>query len=864
MKAVSVVLFCSYTTALSTLAHAATPALSIAVNGAQTNQVVDLGSTLEITGDASTPAGDLNDHWLEVKNPQGSWSWEGWMKGEPWEGSLNGSARSSQKTGYFKPASTGTYAIRTTASAASSGGYAISREIRVEVRAAATTTSTTTTPTVLPVSSSDEAAILVNGSTTNQTVDLGSSVEITGAASARGGDLVEHWLEVRNPQGTWSWEGWLSGEPWGGALSGTGRSSQKTGYFRPTSLGTYTVRCTAAARSVAGWMISREIRIEVKAAAANSSSVSTLVRSNGTIDAALYQTYLNQRDAVTFSQRLGPTFAQLNPGAIDDRPTHNGPQSRRAGAQWWGRIEPFELGPQNGPLDDNDYWSESGQTLIVPDDPTHSGVSRMQVFAYYNHSFAISPRYDISGGDRDFFGDYYGYRDALGKAPTGAVASVRNYSMLQNEALIVTKDGLLGAGLTQTSRADGDWPMPVLVLPQTKKPTALAVTSSNELALISVWDVNTQKGQLAIVALEGACLPFHTMRRTAQPNQGSWSNFKLLGYVDLPFATPSSIAAASNSTWIGPSQTNSMTLGQVAEWLEFSNVRDGMRETAESQWTSVFASKGYAIVASKLENKVCLVDLSPYLNYVRESYLAHDDATYRSVCAQEDAGTFPASFADRPDLKPKVVWEKAVPSPNAVLASHTIDYWSTDYFKAYVASEDGNIHVINTSSLMARYHWQKISPIAQTGSFYVGKNPTSMCFARHREWRTMPLMPYHASGQQETADPLSNTFYVACRGERKVVAVCSYREKGAVYREIKDKRLGDPVAVSVAYRGNIVTVADYNGKGLHSFRVGPLSDNGSYGYSATYQVNNPGFDFDYAGFMPLAGFPFMLNSANVN
>jgi hypothetical protein len=700
--------------------------------------------------------------------------------------------------------------------------------------------------------------VTVNGGIQSFAVNLGTTVEVSGTADAADSDLQEHWLEVLNPAGVWSWEGWLTTEPWAGALIGNNSSSKKTGSFTPKTPGIYAFRTTAISTHINEWAISNWIQVEVRAV----NDPDTIFQPDGvTINPAAYSTYLDKRDVSTLSTRLGPTFEALNPGAPDDRPTHPSHPKRIPPPNFWGRINPYELGLSTGPGDDNDYWSESGQALIAPDDPTHCGVSRMQVFAYYNRVFAISPRFDVSGGDRDFFGDYIVYKNALGKAPTGAVASVRNYSLLQNEALIITKDGLLGAGLTQTSREGEAWPMPYIVLPPNKKPTAIAVTSSNELALITVWDTQALKGQLAVVALQGKWLGSHTMHRTCQPNEGSWSAFKLLGYVDLPMAAPSSVAAASNSAWGGPSQTANLDLGQIDLSLWWN--RDGLRE-GESQWTQVFASKGYAVVASKLENKMCLVDLSAFLGFVRASYLVHDDASYAAVIAKEAAGQFPYTFDERPETKPVVVWQKTVAKPTCVLAAPRLDRWSTDYYKAYVASEDGNIHIIDASSLMARYSWHQNNPIAETGSFYVGKNPTSMCFTRFTESAgRVPLMPVNGNGSVQSADPLNNTFYVACRGDRKVVAVCSYGGRGKIYREIIDSRMSDPVAVSVAGRGNIVTIADYTGKCLHSFRLGSLGRT-TPSFSENFPVNNPGFEFDYAGQLNLSGSPFAVNSANVN
>ena len=74
--------------------------------------------------------------------------------------------------------------------------------------------------------------------------------------------------------------------------------------------------------------------------------------------------------------------------------------------------------------------------------------------------------------------------------------------------------------------------------------------------------------------------------------------------------------------------------------------------------------------------------------------------------------------------------------------------------------------------------------------------------------------------------------------------------------------MGDPVAVSTAVRGPIVSVADFRGKKVLSFRVGKITDarnNKVYGAGST--GTSP---FEFAGQRALTGYPFMLNSTNVN
>ena len=101
-------------------------------------------------------------------------------------------------------------------------------------------------------------------------------------------------------------------------------------------------------------------------------------------------------------------------------------------------------------------------------------------------------------------------------------------------------------------------PFPGYEFPAHKIPTSIAVTTANEFALVTMWDTSTKKGQLAVLALEGKYIPFHTWPYMGMPNQGSWSAFKNLGYIDLPMKAPTSVAAASNGWWSGPSQTGGL------------------------------------------------------------------------------------------------------------------------------------------------------------------------------------------------------------------------------------------------------------------------------------------------------------------
>ena len=143
----------------------------------------------------------------------------------------------------------------------------------------------------------------------------------------------------------------------------------------------------------------------------------------------------------------------------------------------------------------------------------------------------------------------------------------------------------------------------------------------------------------------------------------------------------------------------------------------------------------------------------------------------------QGSSNFPQSFSVRPASKPKVVWEASVSTPTAVLAGLKLGRWTKDHFKAYVASRDGTIRIINTAVVNEAEHWERGGELAVVGSFSVGRNPVSMAFARRGD-SNLPLLPKNSDGNQTKPDPLNNLLYVAVRGDRKVVAAVTFNGTG--------------------------------------------------------------------------------------
>ena len=581
-----------------------------------------------------------------------------------------------------------------------------------------------------------------------------------------------------------------------------------------------------------------------------------IFKSDGSLDLSLYTRLASSYDKATMELRFGPSFLDLSPNAADDRPSLYQPTSKPRSSGYI-RTNPYEIG--GPPVTDGDYWSDSGQVGYVPDNAADPGLDRIQTYAYYDKVFAISPRLDWASGmphsDPQTRESYYA--TLFGALPKYPIAMARSYGMQQNEALVLYRGGRLAVAGTQTSRAGTERPYPGFVFPANKVPTAIAITTANEFALVTIWDTTAKKGQLAVIALEGKYLPFHTWPYMGMPNQGSWSGFKLLGYVDLPMTMPSAVSAASNGWWSGPSQTNGLVLSQIN--LKNDTYRKNVYNGA---WTGIVATRGYAIVASQNDNKAVIVDLSPLFSYMRESYLSSASSYSATYAARGLSDTaFPQAFSVRPSIKPTVALQMDVTTPTAVLAGIRMDRWTKDHYKGYIASRDGTIRILDTSSMMKRYSWERLGSLRQVGSFNVGRNPVSMCFTRRGD-SNLPLMPTLSDGSKAKPDPLNNLFYIAVRGDRKVVASVTFNGAGAVYRTIKDKHMGDPVAVSTAVRGPILSVADFRGRKILSFRIGPIND---YRHKIIYGCGSDGkAPFEFAGQVGFAGYPFMLNSTNVN
>ena len=435
--------------------------------------------------------------------------------------------------------------------------------------------------------------------------------------------------------------------------------------------------------------------------------------------------------------------------------------------------------------------------------------------------------------------------------PAVPVAIARGRANASQVGFAAFKDGTIQATLVGNSAAeffDGSG----LRLPAGMVPTAMAVTPYNEFLVVTVWDTNTLTGKLAFIALRPRQMAVGNPGQT--PNTrwywgtpGSWTNrgMKLLGFVDLPFAAPTSVDVSNNLVLQNPrgfSDNDDPARGDLSRqsardlWASVNPISP----RGDQQWHQM-ASAGYAVVASRAEGRVSFVDMTPLYQYYRDMYLTTQANFNRTADASiTDPNKWPFTFAVEERQRPTVASTFSVTQPTSVNAgvqsNGAYSDRSTEIFefvsrspkedwsgaeperylarsRAFVASMDGTVRIFNVQGLNLPG-----SPVGRTvpsqtlGTFAAGRNP-SFAFA---------------SAGATSSDDL----FLVSRGDRSLTFAWP---NGQVQSVLRDGRLNDPVAAAVHFnqagfggRGvgqavfaPVISIADYNGKAFFTYAVDP-------------------------------------------
>ncbi len=389
-------------------------------------------------------------------------------------------------------------------------------------------------------------------------------------------------------------------------------------------------------------------------------------------------------------------------------------------------------------------------------------------------------------------------------------------------------------------------------LPANKVALSIAVTSQNEFALVGVYDKDTGKGQVAVLALwggdqGGTGLIWHGWQQPypGAPNIAQYTGMKLLGFVDLPIKYPTAISAVGSWTQNRVNGADGNATGLGAFDLSKQSDRDLFNTGNNADY---FSRWGEAVIISKYENKAVHLDLTALFATVRAAYTTtqaafdaarpqHPDLAWWqhwNYQGPDADSSWPQTFTGRPAWTPVVDASVSLTRPTAVLMSEHGDA------AVAVATEDGKIHFFS----------RKLA--AETATLSVGRNPTCLAYNKF-------------------ADGVRNGGFVSVsRGDCQVDFVTTWGPTATVAKVLRDSRMIDPVYAETADTHGIdtaiITICDFTGKKLLNYRFAPViwatQGGGVTPIGPATSTTAP--DFECGGALDLHGQPIAISATNVN
>jgi hypothetical protein len=510
---------------------------------------------------------------------------------------------------------------------------------------------------------------------------------------------------------------------------------------------------------------------------------------------------------------------------------------------------------------ETDWYSEGGQLVFSPNASAsaayQSGVA--QAINGDIYTFSDSPQYcfingiqwnpgktmDISHGQQlpDPSVRQPAFIAANGGTVPPPIATVRTGGLGGLTGFLFFKNGFItaaGNGATDGYYSGSAFPYAFTQLAAGKVPTAGAVTLNTEFLLLTVWDTINQKGQLAVVAVDGEIRAQQSAGIKQYlwgfPNRFKVKALKVLGYIDLPFDAPTSISVSNDmmqKDGVGESEN-----AGLAGLLDSQAERDRW-----FAWTGHYKKtpkSGYAVIASRAENKVAFIDLQPLFEYYRQMYFT-TQANYDLTKNQGPAADqWPFTFSHAPAQVPTVYDTIDVTSPTALMAgmpqnpnggAGTTNAYKT---KAYIATMGGDLLIHDIGDLITTASGGSIG--APVTTVAIGRNPTSI--DSNVEFRPGTV--------------------ITCRGDKSIHLI---DPAGAIISTLEDSRIQDPIYTAVSQNGrllystNLLHVMDFEGSQILTYRFG--------GENSSPAVTEPsGFDFTHADPMPAC--PIMFTRMGVN
>ncbi|RYZ66032.1 MAG: hypothetical protein EOP08_05720 [Proteobacteria bacterium] len=518
----------------------------------------------------------------------------------------------------------------------------------------------------------------------------------------------------------------------------------------------------------------------------------------------------------------------------------------------WGEAYTYEVGGTCN--DDLSYGSTQGPVLFDADALENDGVDWLQYmsFAHYVMQYRPAPSWTWGGRAKaPFFVEEAAQKEHGGpfSQPIAVGRSVGNQGSESDAgAVIGFADGALRCLGTNTGVCDF-----AAQLPPGKVPVALATTSDSEFLLVLAWDTASRTSELAVFAMTSQPYMITPTGGVFPGFQqgGAFHTGKLLGLVALPEVNVPTLLAA-NSTHGGGSWWHDVAGTQIDNWQMDISVEEN-RQTLLPGGTNhrKHGLSGLAVVGSKYEKKLVFVDLQPLFDFYNSHYFgarADFDAT------QSNAGPgpeqWPPTFEAAPASRPVVV--STLSTDDLVTAVYAgfrdEDRSAIAPLEAAVATMNGRLNRYAVGGLLDDTP-AVAADVRFLDSIEVGRNVTSIVQSKHG-----------AIFEAALTDVV-----MASRGDREIEFVSYAGGAGQVTKRISEGRMTDPISVYDSTRSKyVLTIADYTGRRVLSYRYGPFVYDGQQGSTEPVGPGPDGNDeLDFGGSWATAGRPFAVTGTNV-
>jgi hypothetical protein len=512
------------------------------------------------------------------------------------------------------------------------------------------------------------------------------------------------------------------------------------------------------------------------------------------------------------------------------------------------------------PTSDAGLYSSNQATVIYAADDTSQrvGVTDFQVSGYMYNVFAELPQLSWTRLLVDSL-NVTTYQQA-GIVSSDPIATGRcgGRPGFCAQALTAFQNGVIGSTGSNTANN-----RTTTKLPANKVPTGIAMTNDSEFALVTVWDTQAMKGQVAVVALAGLCDGCTADNPAGWydwwgewmglypglPNMGDIAFMKILGYVDLPGMTaPTEIAVTTGLDQFHSLSVNGVFVGRVnspltSYWQTFASGGDNYGK---------YAKGGVAVVISKSEQKAAFIDLKPLFSYVNGKYFSA--SVNETTNLGQAANQWPYTFDVAPEQTPTVVKTVSLNARPTAVRTTLLDRNP----RAWIATQDGTLHVYGLDGYApgSSVTSPAASAIAEVSTVTgIGRNPTSLAMSK---------------GEPGVDLDSTNQVIVGSRGDNKIswVRFDASGNGGSIVRTIQHVAMTDLIAVEdaddFATTNYVVSALDYAGKAVRNYRYGPVIYAGGGG--ACPEPNGCPIDgsvAEYGGAMSVQGKPFQMTTANV-